>query len=132
VSAQVKVTGRASDNNVLTGADNVLQALDGDPATRWSTRTLQRPGQWFEVDLNTTRSLKRLIVDSVNSLNDYPRGYIISLSTDQRNWVEIARNDRNTGSLDLSFAPRSARFIRIEQTGNADQWWWSIHRIGVE
>ncbi len=132
VSGQVRVTGRASDNNVLTGADNVLQALDSDLATRWSTRTFQRPSQWFEVDLNTMRTLKRLIVDSTNSPNDYPRGYIISLSTDQRNWTEVARNDHNTSSIDLSFSPQPARFIRIEQTGSADQWWWSIHRIGVE
>jgi hypothetical protein len=132
VSEKVRVSGRASHNNVLVGADNVLQALDGDPLTRWSTRALQQPGQWFEVDLNTTRTLKRLVVDSSNSPNDYPRGYIISLSEDQRNWVEVARNGHNTGSLDISFSARPARFIRIEQTGYADRWWWSIHRVGIE
>ncbi len=132
VSGQVRVTAQASHNNVLSGADNVLQALDGNLQTRWSTRTFQRPGQWFEIDLNTTRTIKRLIVDSTGSPFDYPRGYIVRLSTDQRNWVEVARQASNTGSLDISFTPRSVRFIRIEQTGSADRWWWSIHRIGVE
>jgi hypothetical protein len=76
--------------------------------------------------------LKRLVVDSSNSPFDYPRGYIVSLSEDQQNWVEVARNEHNTGSLDISFSARPARFIRIEQTGHADSWWWSIHRIGIE
>ncbi len=132
VSATPRVTARASHNNVVSGADNILQALDGNAQTRWSTRTLQQPGQWFELDLNTTRILKRLIVDSAGSSFDYPRGYIIRISEDGRNWVEIARNDRNAGSLDLTFSPRPGRFIRIEQTGSADRWWWSIHRVGVE
>jgi hypothetical protein len=116
----------------LIGVDNVLLALDGNIQTRWSTRTPQHPGQWFEVDLNEPRTLTRLVVDSNNSPYDYPRGYIISLSKDQRNWVEIARNDQNSGSLDISFSAQPARFIRLEQTGHSDSWWWSIHRIGVE
>jgi len=132
VSAQAKVTGQASHNNVLVGADNVSQALDSNPNTRWSTRTFQQPGQWFEINLNATRTVKRLVVDSQSSPFDYPRGYVIRLSEDQRNWVEIARNERNTGSIDVSFSPRPARFIRIEQTGSADRWWWSIHRVGIE
>ena len=132
VSAQVRVTGRASHNNVMEGVDNVLQALDGNPNTRWSTRTVQRPGQWFEIDLSTVRTLKRLIVDNATSPNDYPRGYIISLSQDQRTWTELARNDHNSAPIDISFSARTARFVRIEQTGSSDQWWWSIHRIGVE
>ncbi|MEW5956140.1 MAG: discoidin domain-containing protein [Chloroflexota bacterium] len=132
VSDQVRVTGRASHNNVLVGADNVLQALDGNVQTRWSTRTLQRPGQWFEVDLNATRTIKRIVLDNSNSPHDYPRGYVIRLSPDRQNWVEVARRDQNSGPVEVSFAPQAARFIRIEQIGNADRWWWSIHRIGVE
>lgn len=132
LSSQIRVSGRASHNNVLVGADNVLQALDNNPDTRWSTRTLQRPGQWFEIDLNTTRIIKRLTLDNQKSPFDYPRGYIVRLSEDQRNWIEVARNGNNSAPLDVTFTPQRARFIRIEQTGSADRWWWSIHRVGVE
>jgi len=132
IAGEARVTGRASHNNVLVGADNVLQAFDGKADTRWSTRTLQQPGQWFEIDLNTIRTVKRLILDNQNSPADYPRGYIVRLSENQQNWVEVGRNPQNSGSLDISFTPRPARFIRIEQTGSADRWWWSIHRVGIE
>ncbi len=131
VSKEARVTGRASHNNVGVGVDNINQALDGNPQTRWSTRTPQSPGQWFEIDLNTTRTFKRLVVDSSNSPYDYPRGYVVSLSMDHQNWTEISRKPTNTSSIDISFAARSARFIRIEQIGRDNYWWWSIHRIGV-
>ncbi len=130
--AEVTLSARASHNNVLTGADNLLQALDNRPDTRWSSRALQQPGMWFEIDLNKLRSVSGLALDTAGSPNDYPRGYVVSLSTDGQQWVEVARNDRNDRALDIKFTPRSARFIRIEQTGRADRWWWSIHRVTIK
>lgn len=42
------------------------------------------------------------------------------------------RNDFWGGRFDVSFAPHSVRIVRIEQTGSAERWWWSVHRIAVE
>jgi hypothetical protein len=126
------VTASASHNNVLSGADNIAQALDGNPNTRWSTRVVQQPGMWFELDLNQVRSVSGLGLDSAGSPNDYPRGYVVSLSTDHSQWIEVARNDRNDRGLDIRFAARPARYIRIEQTGSADRWWWSIHGLTIQ
>jgi hypothetical protein len=122
----------ASHNNNVTGPDNLMQALDGRPETRWSSREQQRPGMWFELDLNKVRTVSGLTLDSARSTQDYPRGYLVRVSTDRNQWVEVARSDRTDRALDISFNPRSARYIRIEQTGSADGWWWSIHRIIVK
>ncbi|GAB4544716.1 MAG: hypothetical protein Kow0063_38530 [Anaerolineae bacterium] len=126
------ITASASHDNLLAGADNLAQALDGRPETRWSTRAVQQPGMWFELDLNQVRSVSGLRLDNAGSPNDYPRGYVVRLSTDHRQWIEVARNERNERALDISFAPRQARYIRIEQTGSADRWWWSIHGVTIK
>jgi hypothetical protein len=126
------ITASASHNNVLSGADNLAQALDGNPATRWSTRAVQQPGMWFELDLNQVRSVSGLSLDNAGSPNDYPRGYVVSLSTDRSQWVEVARKDGNDRALDIRFGARLARYIRIEQTGSADRWWWSIHGVTIK
>jgi hypothetical protein len=34
--------------------------------------------------------------------------------------------------LAVNFSPRPARYIRIEQTGSSDRWWWSIHGITIK
>jgi alpha-L-arabinofuranosidase len=122
---------RASHNNVLSGADNVSQALDGRPETRWSSRTSQQPGMWFEIDLNETRTVGGLTLDTAGSSNDYPRGFSVRLSTDHIAWEEVARNDHNDRPLDINFNPHPVRYIRIEQTGHSTSWWWSIHRVGL-
>jgi hypothetical protein len=87
---------------------------------------------WFELDLNQVRSVSGLSLDSAGSANDYPRGYVVSLSTDHSQWVEVARKDGNDRALDIRFGARLARYIRIEQTGSADRWWWSIHGVSIK
>jgi hypothetical protein len=87
---------------------------------------------WFELDLNQIRSVSGLALDSAGSPNDYARGYVVRLSSDRSQWTEVARNDQNDEALDITFAPRPTRYIRIEQTGWADPWWWSIHSVTVK
>jgi hypothetical protein len=126
------ITASASHNSVYSGADNLAQALDGRSETRWSTRAVQRPGMWFELDLNQVRSVGGLKFDSAGSPNDYPRGYVVRLSSDHNQWTEVARNEGNDQALDITFGAQPARYIRVEQTGSADRWWWSIHGVTVK
>lgn len=132
VNESVTVTARSSHNNIASGDESVLQAVDGNPDTRWTTRSPQTPGQWFEVDLNESRTIQRIIIDSSPSPYNYPRGYTIRISTDRRNWTTVANEARNFRSIDVTFAPQQARFIHIEQTGTSNYWWWAIHRIAVQ
>ena len=131
VSTELRLTVTSSHNNVTTGADNLRQAIDDRPQTRWSSRSGQRPGMWIEVNLNETRSVNGLILDSSNSPQDYPRGYVVSTSVDRVEWEEVARRDQNSQALDVNFPAREAHYIRVEQTGSSDRWWWSIHEIIV-
>ena len=132
IGAEVKPSARASHNNVQSGPDNVAQALDGRAETRWSSRALQQPGMWFELDLNETRTVNGLALDTAGSPNDFPRGYVVRLSTDYNQWVEVARNDQTDRALEVTFSPRPARYLRIEQTGRASNYWWSIYGVEVK
>lgn len=131
LSDDIVVSAGASHNNILQGADNLRQMIDGNPATRWSSRITQRPGMWVEFDLNVICLVRGVVLDNAASPNDYPRGYIIQVSTDRIEWLEVARNNNNHQSVDIRFAPHCARYIRIEQTRQTDSWWWSIHRVGI-
>jgi hypothetical protein len=131
VSSEVKMSAQASHNNIWVGADNLAQALDGRPETRWSSRSLQAPGMWFELDLHETRTVSGLALDTAGSPDDYPRGYVVRLSTDGEGWVEVARQAQNDRALEVSFSPQATRYIRIEQTGRASDWWWSIHGVTI-
>jgi hypothetical protein len=87
---------------------------------------------WFEIDLGKLQIVSGLRLNIEASPRDYPRGYIVRLSEDQLHWQEVARTEHNDRPLNITFSPRPARYVRIEQTGRSDHWWWSIHGIKIE
>jgi hypothetical protein len=131
IHGPVLITARASHNNTQIGVDNVAQALDGRPDTRWSSQTPQQPGMWFELDLHETRPVSGLALDSTGSPHDYPRGYRVFVAEDRDHWLEVASNAQNDRPLNVNFSPRPVRYIYIEQTGQSDDWWWSIHGVTI-
>jgi hypothetical protein len=115
-----------------SGGDSPGNALDGNLATRWSTDTSQASGQWFQVDMGTASVFNKLILNAVNSANDYPRGYQVTVSNDGINWSgSVATGVGSPSITTISFAAQSARYIRITQTGSASGTFWSIDEFNV-
>ncbi len=115
-----------------TGSDSPGNALDGNLTTRWSTGTSQANGQWFQMDMGLVSTFYRIVLNCVNSANDYPRGYQVYVSNDGVNWGgSIATGTGTSGITTITFAPQAARYIRIIQTGSAPGTFWSIDEFNV-
>ena len=99
---------------------------------RWDTEESQRIGQKFGIDFGQTQQFHRVLLNSTNSPNDYPRAYALRGSDDGINFVTLATGAGVEGSptnIVLS-SPANYRYIEIEQTGTTN-FWWSIHEINV-
>ena len=110
---------------------DLFSAIDGNANTRWSTNERQRDGQFFQVDLSSTTEISRIVLDTSGSSNDYPRDYEVSVSTDGSNFTTIADGTQNSSITDISFSDINARFVRIDQNGSDNRFWWSIHEINI-
>ena len=85
-------------------------AIDGNASTRWSTGAHQSPGQWFQLDLGSAKTFQRLVLDSTNSPNDYPRGYAVYVSDNGTDWSSLSPVATGAGSgpvTTITPAPRS-------------------------
>ena len=112
--------------------DGCAAAVDGKKDTRWATQTSQVPGQWFQVELPQETRIAGVVLDSAQSVDDYPRGYQVELSVDGSTWSPPVATGKGTGAItDIQFAPAKTRFIRITQTGRVDGLFWSIHELQV-
>jgi fibronectin type 3 domain-containing protein len=115
-----------------TGSDSPANALDGDLTTRWSTGTSQVSGQWFQVDMASTVTFNKIVLNCVNSANDYPRGYQVTVSADGISWsAPVATGTGASGVTTITFAPQVARYIRVTQTGSVNGTYWSIDEFNV-
>jgi len=107
-----------------SGGDSPANALDGDLTTRWSTGGSQVNGQWFQVDMGTSNVFNKLILNYVNSANDYPRGYQVTVSSDGINWSSsVATGVGSTSITTITFATQVARYVRVTQTGSTGNYW---------
>ena len=116
----------ASSNSGIT-----LNATDGNDNTRWTTQTDKRPGQYFEIDLQTRQRFSSIDLDTSGSRNDFPNEYNVLVSNDGNNFNSVASGNSSSAVTSISFSEQNARYIRIEQDGSSDRYWWSIHELNV-
>ena len=123
-------------NNWVLSANNnegdLEKMLDGQASTRWTTRETQTNGQWLIIDLAAVQRFDRIVLNSASSPNDFPRAYSVFVSSNGQNWGNPIRSDVGQGPItSLSLPPQNKRFIRINQTGSSDRYWWSIHELQI-
>lgn len=113
-------------------AASLFSAIDGNASSRWSTNEKQRDGHYFQVDFNRTNTFNQIILDTSGSINDYPRQYEVSISSDGQSFTTIAADSPEaSGITEINFSDQSARFVRIDQNGSTNHFWWSIHEINI-
>lgn len=105
-------------------------AIDDNLNTRYSTRTSQVPGMWFQIELPQETLLGGIQLDSSKSPGDFPRGYEVTVSLDGESWSEPVASGKGSGPVtEIQFRPARARFVRITQTGEVKGLYWSIHEL---
>jgi hypothetical protein len=108
--------------------DPIKNAIDGNPATRWSSGKGQWGDEWFRLDLGQETDVSQIWLDA-NSV-DYPAAYEVELSTDD---VTYSRVSTGVGKslTKIGFPTQRARYLRLKQIGTGYESWWSIHEISV-
>jgi hypothetical protein len=95
-------------------------AVDGNPVTYWRTVKIKnnqaRPPEWINMDLGTNFSIQQVVL-KWDPINRYATSYSIQTSTDGTNWITVYSTSSGNGGTDtISFAPASARYVRLYTT----------------
>lgn len=120
----------APDDPCCTG-DVAAHAVDGDPATRWSTGRPQRPGDALEVDLGRAVAVRGVVLDAGGSAGDWPRGYEVLASADGASWTAATPARAGAGQVAAAALDGAeVRYLRVRLTADADPW-WSVAELRV-
>ena len=110
----------AGGYNYLSTASGALTYLG------WTTGAPQQPGMWFQIELPAPVTLTELQFSSSRTGDDdggwtFPRRYQVQVSTDGATWsAPVAEGEGGPGTTVITFPPVNARFVRITQTGAAE------------
>ncbi len=91
----------------------------------------QTPGQWIIVDMKKAQPFHKVVLDNTWAIYDYPKSYAVYVSNDGADWgVPVATGAGELGITTISFPQKSARYVKIVQTGTKDKP-WSIFEVDV-
>ncbi|MEM7339833.1 MAG: family 20 glycosylhydrolase [Actinomycetota bacterium] len=97
------------------------QAVDGDPATRWSSAYADP--QWLEVDLGGRYEVDRV---EINWETAFGRNYVIQMSDDAQTWTDVQAVTNGDGGLDsLTGLSGIGRYVRLYGTERGTGWGFS-------
>lgn len=90
------------------GGNSAPQAVDGNPATRWSSQFSDN--QWIYVDLGSARTISRVFLKWEGA---YAKAYNIQVSNDANNWTTIKAETDSDGGVDDQAVSGTGRYVRI-------------------
>ena len=111
-------------------SDNAKYAMDGNIDSRWTTNAVMQGGEWFLIDMTESAPVAGIVLDNSRSTGDYPRGYRVYVFDDPANpGAPVAEGEGTSPVTEIRFTPTTGRYVKIEQTGKADNLWWSIDEM---
>jgi acyl-homoserine lactone acylase PvdQ len=128
--ANLALARSASASSVESGLFYSLparNAVDGDPGTRWGSRWSDP--QSITVDLGGDQAVGRVVLRWEAA---YGRTYRIEVSSDATNWRQVYTTDAGNGAEDnITFAPTTARYVRMTGTQRATGYGYSLWELEV-
>ncbi|MGI4828982.1 MAG: discoidin domain-containing protein [Janthinobacterium lividum] len=102
-------------------------AVDGNLSTRWSSASVDP--SWIYVDLGTAQTINQVVLSWEAA---YGKAYQIQTSSDAQTWTSAFTQTAGVGGVEnISFAPVSARFIRMYGTVRGTQYGYSLYEFAV-
>jgi len=122
-------TATASDTSPW--GDVAANMVDGNAGSRWSSGVGQSRGMWIQVDMGSPQNFNKVLLDSINSPDDYVRKADVLVSSNGTSWTKVASITGNGQAVQLAtFPTQTARYIKVSSTGTAGNW-WSVHEFKV-
>jgi hypothetical protein len=102
-------------------------AVDGDPATRWSSG-FSDP-QWLRVDLGARWQISKI---RLNWENAHATAYRVEVSTNGTTWKSVySTSDGQGGNVLVEVAKLPARFVRMYGTKRSTDFGYSLFELDV-
>ncbi|GAB2613625.1 hypothetical protein GCM10027168_52870 [Streptomyces capparidis] len=120
-------TARAASSGDETPDFPAAAAVDGDPATRWSSPA--RDGAWLRLELREPARVGRLVLRWQDA---YARSYRVQTSADGRAWrTAAAVRDGRGGAETVHLDAPGTRFVRVQGVKRATRYGYSLYAVEV-
>ena len=96
------------------------------------------PGNWLSLNLGNIETIKKIVLNSTNSADDFARKLTVYTSDNGTDWKAImnlneSECDEKTekGVMVLDLEPIKTQYIKFIQNGSNEELFWSINEIYI-
>jgi subtilisin family serine protease len=114
----------ATASSVEMATTPAAAAIDGDPATRWSS--LFSDPQWLQLDLGAERHLDRVVLRWEAAAS---RHFVIEVSPDGAAWTPVFTETAGDGGVDDIGIDADGRYLRIGSLARTTPWGVSLWEV---
>ncbi|MBB3108604.1 endoglucanase Acf2 [Paenibacillus phyllosphaerae] len=122
------VTASSYEQSAYLPAGSTLpaNAVDGNPATRWSSNATD--SEWFAVDLGASRTIGRIVL---NWEAAYGRAFDLQVSANGTQWTTVYRDLRGAGGKQEIPVYATGRYVRMNGIGRGTTFGYSLLELEV-
>ncbi len=118
---------QASASSTLRSEFAPSRAVDGNPATYWSSE-FSDPA-WLQVDLGKSQSINRVRIDWQGA---FAKEFVVAVSEDGQTWTEVYSAKEATGGVnEIRFEPQRARWVKVHGTVRGTKWGYAVRELRV-
>jgi hypothetical protein len=123
LSRNARATASYQDGSYLA-----VNAVDGNPSSRWSTDHSNDPNAWLQVDLGGTYNVSTVVL---NWETAYGKAYKTQISDDGSHWTDVYSTTAGRGGVETVAVGRTTRYVRMKGVTPNTQWGYSLWEFEV-
>ena len=107
------------------------RAIDRNASYKWQNGRAQSvSNDYIQVDLGSSMTFNRIVLDHTGNINDYPASYKVEVSDDRHTWSLVRTGSGTQGVTTIVLPARySKRYVRVTETGTTGSSWFSVNEV---
>ena len=105
-------------------SDSAQSGCDGEGKTRWETKTDQKKGMWYQIELPAAQNIAGVRLDTSGRPSAYPKNFKVEGSLDGKKWFQLGTNHGLYSLTEAYFSAQQTKFVKVTLTDvNKGQPW---------
>ena len=110
-------------------ADTAQNGCDGDGKTRWETKSDQKKGMWYQIELPSAQTIAGVRLDAAGRPSAFPKNFKVEGSVDGKKWFALGTNHGLYSLSEAYFDAKQAKFVKITLTDATKGQPWAIQEV---
>ena len=110
-------------------ADTAQNGCDADGKTRWETKSEQKKGMWYQVELPATQTVAGVRLDATGRPSAFPKNFKVEGSVDGKKWFPLGTSHGLYALSEAYFGAKQAKFVKVTLTDATKGQPWAIQEL---